>query len=99
VVGRIGVALQLLADRLAWLLLQGNTLHADGMPVAQLDPGRGKTKKAYLWAYRSNDLEPVPRIIVSDYQTSRSSSHARQFLGAWLFRACPAQVFRLTPSQ
>ena len=82
-VGRIGVALQPLADRLAWLLLQGNTLHADETPVAQLDPGKGKTKKAYLWAYRSNDLEPVPRIIVFDYQSSRSGSHARQFLGAW----------------
>jgi hypothetical protein len=82
-VGRIGVALQPLSDRLAWHLLQGNTLHADETPVAQLDPGRGKTKKAYLWAYRSNDLEPVPRIIVFDYQTSRSGSHARQFLGVW----------------
>jgi transposase len=82
-VGRIGVALQPLADRLAWHLLQGNTLHADETPVAQLDPGRGKTKKAYLWAYRSNDLEPAPRIIVFDYQTSRSGSHVRQFLGAW----------------
>lgn len=82
-VGRTGVALQPLADRLAWLLLQGNTLHADETPVAQLDPGKGKTQKAYLWAYRSNDLEPVPRIIVFDYQSSRSGSHARQFLGAW----------------
>jgi transposase len=75
--------LQPLADRLTWLLLQGNTLHADETPVAQLDPGKGKTKKAYLWAYRSNDLEPVPRIIVFDYQSSRSGSHVRQFLGAW----------------
>lgn len=82
-VGRVGVALQPLADRLTWHLLQGNTLHADETPVAQLDPGNGKTKKAYLWAYRSNDLEPVPKIIVFDYQTSRSGSHARQFLGAW----------------
>lgn len=82
-VGRIGVALQPLADRLAWRLLQGNTLHADETPVAQLDPGKGKTKKAYLWAYRSNDLEPAPRIIVFDYRTSRSGSHARQFLVAW----------------
>jgi transposase len=82
-VARIGVALRPLADRLAWRLLQGNALHADETPVAQLDPGKGKTQKAYRWAYRSNDLEPAPRIIVFDYQTSRSGSHARQFLGAW----------------
>ncbi|PSJ15764.1 IS66 family transposase, partial [Nitrosomonas supralitoralis] len=67
-VGRSGVALQPLVDRLTWHLLQGNTLHADETPVAQLDPGKGKTRKAYLWAYRSNDLEPGPRIIIFDYQ-------------------------------
>jgi len=82
-VGRVGVALQPLADRLSWHLLQGHTLHADETPVAQLEPGRGKTRKAYLWAYRSNDLQPGPKIIVFDYQTSRSGQHARQFLGAW----------------
>jgi len=59
-VGRVGVALQPLADRLILHLLQGGVLHADETPVAQLDPGRGKTQRAYLWAYRSNDLEPGP---------------------------------------
>jgi hypothetical protein len=68
---------------MAWHLLQGNTLHADENPVAQLDPGRGKTKKAYLWAYRSNDLQPGPRIIVFDYRNGRGGAHCRQFLGAW----------------
>lgn len=83
-VGRVGVALQPLVDRLIWHLLQGNTLHADETPVAQLDPGKGKTRKAYLWAYRSNDLqEDQPRIIVFDYQQGRSGEHARQFLGTW----------------
>jgi len=82
-VGRLGVALQPLVDRLTWHLLQGNTLHADETPVAQLDPGRGKTKKAYLWAYRSNDLQPGPRIIVFDYRNGRGGAHCRQFLGAW----------------
>jgi transposase len=82
-VGRVGVALQPLVDRLTWHLLQGNTLHADETPVAQLDPGRGKTRKAYLWAYRSNDLESGPPIIVFDYHPGRSGAHARQFMGEW----------------
>ncbi len=83
-VGRVGVALQPLVDRLTWHLLQGNTLHADETPVAQLDPGNGKTRKAYLWAYRSNDLAAEgPRMIVFDYQQGRSGEHARQFLGGW----------------
>jgi len=82
-VGRVGVALQPLVDRLTEHLRQRSMLHADETPVAQLDPGRGKTKKAYLWAYRSNDLEAGPRIIVFDYQPGRSGEHARTFLGKW----------------
>ena len=82
-VGRVGVALQPLVDRLVWHLLQGNTLHADETPVSQLAPGTGKTRKAYLWAYRSNDLQTGPRIIVFDYHPGRSGVYARGFLGDW----------------
>ena len=82
-VGRIGVALQPLADRLAELLLKRDVLHADETPVAQLDPGSGKTKRAYLWAYRSNVLETGPPIVVFDYQTSRAGRHAQNFLSEW----------------
>lgn len=82
-VGRIGVALQPLADRLAMLLLERKVLHADETPVQQLDPGRGKTKRAYLWAYRSNVLETGPPIVVFDYQGSRAGKHARNFLAEW----------------
>ncbi|SER78766.1 Transposase IS66 family protein, partial [Nitrosomonas sp. Nm51] len=70
-------------DQLKWHLLQGNTLHADESPVAQLEPGNGKTRKAYLWAYRSNDLDPGPRMVVFDYQTSRSGRHVQNFLQDW----------------
>jgi transposase len=82
-IGRIGVALTPLAERLAEMLKQTNILHADETPVAQLDPGAGKTKRAYLWAYRSNGLAAGPPIIVFDYQSSRSGSHARTFLEGW----------------
>jgi transposase len=82
-VGRLGVALRPLAERLAWHLLQRECLHADETPVPQLDPGSGKTKKAYLWAYRSNDLQPGAKIIVFDYQAGRSGRHAGQFLQDW----------------
>ena len=82
-IGRIGFALQPLADRLAELLHQRQSLHADETPVQQLDPGKGKTKRAYLWAYRSNDLDGGPPIAVFDYQTSRSGQHAAAFLDGW----------------
>ena len=82
-VGRTGAALQPLVDRLRELLLNRAALHADETPVAQLDPGAGKTKKAYLWSYRSNDLDEGPPIVVFDYQTGRSGSHAAAFLDGW----------------
>lgn len=47
-VGQLGVALQPLVDRLVALLKAGQVLHADETPVQQLDPGQGKTKRAYL---------------------------------------------------
>ena len=42
-IGRIGVALQPLADRLAELLSERSILHADETPKPQLNPGNGKT--------------------------------------------------------
>ena len=77
------MALEPLADRLAGLLLERSVPHADETPVAQLDPGRGKTKRAYLWAYRSNVLETGPPILLFDYQTSRAGRHAQEFLSGW----------------
>jgi transposase len=82
-VGRIGVTLQPLADRMTAHLLKRSVLHADETPVQQLDPGNGKTKRAYLWAYMSNVLETGPPIVVFDYQISRSGAHARNFLAGW----------------
>ena len=82
-IGKIGVALQPLADRLSHLLRQCDVLHADETPVAQLDPGKGKTKKAYLWAYRSSDLGDGPPIVVFDYQPGRSGQFARDYLQDW----------------
>jgi hypothetical protein len=82
-IGRIGVALQPLADRLGELLRQRGCLHADETPVRQLDPGSGKTRQAYLWAYRSSVWEDGPPIVVFDYQPSRAGADARAFLQDW----------------
>ncbi|MHC8403379.1 IS66 family transposase [Pseudomonas sp. MDT1-17] len=82
-VGRYGFALQPLADRLRELLHQRLILHADETPVQQLDPGKGKTKRAYLWCYRSNDLDDGPGLAVFDYQPGRSGAYVRAFLEGW----------------
>ena len=86
-VGRIGVALPPLADRLVALLLERGVLQADETPVAPLDPGQGKTKRAYLWAYlwayRSNVLETGPPLVAFDSQLGRAGQYARDFLSGW----------------
>ena len=82
-IGQIGVSLQPLVDRLIERLKQGSVLHADETPVQQLDPGAGKTLRAYMWAYRSNDLAEGPKILVFDYQPGRSGEHAHNFLRDW----------------
>lgn len=49
--GRAGAALEPLYEAHKRFVLQARVLHADETPVAMLDPGRGKTKRAYVWAY------------------------------------------------
>ena len=76
--GAAGVALQPLVAAMRGLLLSHPVLHADETPVAMLDPGAGKTKRAYLFAYRTATDHPI---VVFDFCTSRSGRHAKSFLG------------------
>lgn len=82
-IGQLGVVLEPLVHRLIEHLLRDTVLHADETPVKQLDPGRGKTKTAQLWAYRSNVLGQAPPIVVFDYQSGRSGQHSLAFLRDW----------------
>lgn len=79
-IGVVGVRLQPLVEALKTKLLTEPILHADETPVAQLDPGAGKTKRAYLFAWRSAHTEPI---VVFDYCPSRAGKHAQAFLGEW----------------
>lgn len=81
-VGVCGVALQPLVDALKANLLGERVLHADETPVAMLDPGAGKTHRAYLWSYASTAFAPL-QAVVYDFAESRAGRHAEQFLGAW----------------
>ena len=89
--------MQPLVDRLQRLLKARNVLHADETPVQQLAPrspgatslSRGRTQRAYLWAYGSGELEErvnaladphrsaLPAIVVFDYQLGRAGTHPR----------------------
>lgn len=77
--GAVGVALQPLVTALRRELLTHDVLHADETPVEQLDPGAGKTKRAYLFAYRSASAP----LIVFDYGANRSGQHVQRILGDW----------------
>ena len=79
-IGAVGVALQPLVNAMRRELLACSVLHADETPVAQLDPGTGRTKRAYLFAYRTAVDQPI---VVFDYCGSRSGKHVRDFLGDW----------------
>ena len=79
-IGRVGLALQPLFDALRTQLLTAPVLHADETPVAQLDPGAGKTKRAYLFVYRR--AGPLP-IVLFDYGPTRAGKHVAAFLGHW----------------
>lgn len=79
-VGQCGVALAPLVAALKGELLQEAVLHADETPVGLLDPGSGKTKRAYLWAYASTAQADL-KAVVYDFSSSRSGKHARAFLG------------------
>ncbi len=81
-VGMCGVALQPLADAMKAELLGLPVLHADETPVAMLDPGAGKTHRAYLWSYMSGTFAPWQAVLY-DFTDSRAGKHARDFLGKW----------------
>jgi transposase len=81
-VGSCGVRLQPLVDALRQEILAHRVLHADETPVQMLQPGTGKTHRAYLWAYAPGAFEDM-RAVVYDFCDSRAGEHARAFLGEW----------------
>jgi transposase len=57
-------------------------LHADETPVAMLDPGSGKTRRAYVWAYARGAFDQHPGVVY-DFCVSRAGRHAVKALGKW----------------
>ena len=72
--GIAGVRLLPLALALRDYILENPVVHADETPVALLVPGRGKTKKAYVWVYRTTNFVPQ-RAVYYDFCTSRGAEH------------------------
>jgi len=80
--GQGGAALQPLFDVHREFILGSSVLHADETPVRLLDPGAGKTKRAYVWAYARSKFDPLPGVAY-DFCLGRGGKYAVAFLGDW----------------
>jgi transposase len=78
-IGICGVRLTPLADALKSFILGHGVIHADETPVSLLAPGQGKTKKAYVWVYRTTNFV-AQRAVLFDFTTSRAGEHPRRVL-------------------
>ncbi|KAF0165625.1 MAG: transposase IS66 [Rhodocyclaceae bacterium] len=76
------MVLQPVVDALKDAVLTRRVLHADETPVAMLDPGAGKTKRAYIWSYCTTVYDAIQGVVY-DFAESRAGQHARDFLGDW----------------
>lgn len=63
-------------------VLSAPVLHADETPVRMLDPGAGKTAKAYVWAYARGVHDGTAGVIY-DFCTGRGSKYPADFLAEW----------------
>ena len=54
-------------------------VHADETPVSLLAPGKGKTKRAYVWVYRTTNFV-AQRAVLFDFSMSRGGDNARRVL-------------------
>lgn len=78
-IGICGVRLAPLAEALKSFILGHSVIHADETPVSLLAPGRGKTRRAYVWVYRTTNFV-AQRAVLFDFAASRAGEHARRVL-------------------
>jgi len=80
--GRGGAALHPLYEVHRAFVLGAGVLHADETPVDMLDPGAGKTKKAYVWAYARGAFDATPAVVY-DFCPGRAAKYPAEFLKGW----------------
>jgi transposase len=77
--GAGGAKLEPLFEAQRRFVLSCRVLHADETPVPLLDPGAGKTKKAYIWAWARSHHDPHPGVIYQ-FCLGRGAQYATAFL-------------------
>lgn len=80
--GAGGAELQPLFDVHREFVLGSQVLHVDETPVNMLDPGAGKTKRAYIWAYARGRFDALPGVAY-DFCVGRAAKFPIAFLGEW----------------
>lgn len=80
--GAAGAGLQPLFDAHRAFVLGAQVLHADETPVRMLDPGAGKTAKAYVWAYARGEHDAIPGVVY-DFCVGRGAKYPMAFLDGW----------------
>jgi len=78
-IGICGVRLAPLAQALREFILGHGVIHADETPVSLLAPGKGKTKRAFVWVYRTTNFM-AQRAVLFDFTASRAGEHPRRVL-------------------
>ena len=81
-IGVCGVRLAPLVEALKEFILSHGVVHADETPVSLLAPGKGKTKKAYVWVYRTTNFVAA-RAVYYDFCKDRAGEHPRRVLAAF----------------
>ena len=80
--GQAGAALIPLYDAHRKFVLSCSVVHADETPVAMLDPGAGKTKRAYIWAYARSGFDVSPGVVY-EFCVGRGAKYPLEFLKGW----------------
>jgi len=80
--GHTGAQLMPLFEAHKDFVLGSRVLHGDETTVGLLDPGAGKTKTAYMWAYARGVFDPYPGVVY-DFCTGRGGQFPFQFLDGW----------------
>ena len=80
--GTGGAALKPIFEVHRDFVLDSAIVHADETPVNMLDPGAGKTKKAYIWAYARGAFDALPGVAY-DFCVGRGAQYPIAFLGDW----------------
>ena len=80
--GRAGAGLMPLYEAHRAFVLGAAAVHADETPVNMLDPGSGKTKRAYVWAYARSAFDALPGVAY-DFCIGRAAKYPIAFLKGW----------------